>query len=158
MLKNLLITLFACITAGLALQVQAGGSILPDIPEAQARFSEAQGCVRPTEDMRRNHMKYLLHKRDLTMHDGIRTTQISLKGCIDCHVSSSPDAPRFPSEKHFCNSCHTYAAVDIDCFQCHADRPLRDAQGHFVVSGNEMQQQSGAGKLHVLATEGDAHE
>ena len=25
--------------------------------------------------------------------------------------------------EHFCRSCHDYAAVTIDCFQCHASRP-----------------------------------
>jgi [DsrC]-trisulfide reductase subunit J len=103
---------------------RAGDSLLPVVPEAQRRVSEAQGCVEPTEDMRRNHMKYILHQRDETVHEGIRTKQFSLEQCIDCHVSSAPDAPRVSSEQHFCNSCHTYAAVNIDCFECHADRPL----------------------------------
>jgi hypothetical protein len=160
--KFLTFLILAC-AAGLALQARAGESILPDIPQAQARFSATQGCMRPTEDMRKNHMKYLLHKRDLTMHEGIRTTQFSLKQCIDCHVSAAPDAARFPSKKHFCNSCHTYAAVEIDCFQCHADRPLKDAQGKFVISGDDTLPRSGTGleatgNIHVLATEDDAHE
>ena len=97
----------------------------PYIPEAQRRYSEQQGCVEPTGDMRKNHMKYLLHQRDATVHEGIRTEQHSLHECINCHVSDAPDAPRVDSEKHFCNSCHTYAAVNIDCFQCHADRPVK---------------------------------
>jgi hypothetical protein len=107
--------------------VRAGDSLLPIVPEAQRRVSEAQGCVEPTADMRRNHMKYILHQRDETVHEGIRTKQFSLEQCIDCHVSSAPDAPRVSSEQHFCNSCHTYAAVNIDCFECHADRPLPDS-------------------------------
>ena len=102
---------------------RAGDPLLPVVPEAQRRVSEAQGCVEPTADMRRNHMNYILHQRDETMHEGIRTKQFSREQCIDCHVSSAPDAPRISSEQHFCNSCHTYAAVNIDCFQCHADRP-----------------------------------
>ena len=97
----------------------------PYIPDAQRRYSEQQGCVEPTGDMRKNHMKYLLHQRDATVHEGIRTEQHSLHECINCHVSDAPDAPRVDSEKHFCNSCHTYAAVNIDCFQCHADRPVK---------------------------------
>jgi hypothetical protein len=97
----------------------------PYIPKAQRRFSEAQGCVEPTAEMRANHMEYILHQRDATMHEGIRTEQHSLHECINCHVSDAADAPRIDSEKHFCNSCHTYAAVNIDCFQCHADRPVK---------------------------------
>ena len=98
--------------------------LLPLIPEAQGRFSETQGCVEETQDMRVNHMEYILHQRDETVHEGIRDKQHSLVECINCHVSDAPDAPRVSSEKHFCNSCHTYAAVSIDCFQCHADRPV----------------------------------
>jgi len=95
------------------------------IPEAQRRFSKEQGCVEPTAEMRTNHMEYILDQRDATMYEGIRTTQYSLNECIDCHVSDAPDAPRADSEKHFCNSCHTFASVSIDCFQCHADRPVK---------------------------------
>ena len=98
------------------------------IPEAQRRFSEAQGCVEPTDEMRTNHMEYILDQRDATVHEGIRTKQYSLVECINCHVSDAPDAPRYESEKHFCNSCHTYASVSIDCFQCHADRPVKTSR------------------------------
>jgi hypothetical protein len=110
--------------------VRAGDSLLPVVPEAQRRVSETQGCVEPTEDMRRNHMKYILHQRDETVHEGIRTEKFSLEECIDCHVSPAPDAPRVSSDKHFCNSCHTYAAVNIDCFECHADQPEVKAEKH----------------------------
>jgi hypothetical protein len=122
MLKNSLILLLSGLFTGLAMPVLAG-SLLPDIPAAQDRYSAMQGCVEPTDEMRRNHMKYILHQRDRTMHEGIRTTQHSLNECINCHVSPAPDAPRVSSEEHFCNSCHSYAAVNVDCFQCHADRP-----------------------------------
>jgi len=124
MIKSGLLTLLAIAVLWVPALVRAGDSLLPSVPEAQRRVSETQGCVEPTADMRRNHMKYILHQRDETMHEGIRTKQFSLEECIDCHVSSAPDAPRVSSDKHFCNSCHTYAAVNIDCFECHADRPL----------------------------------
>ncbi|MDX1696763.1 MAG: hypothetical protein R3308_00665 [Thiohalobacterales bacterium] len=119
------------------------GDLRPVIPEAQARFSPEQGCVEPVEDMRKNHMEYILHQRDRTMYDGIRTKQHSLNECINCHVSDAADAPRYESEEHFCNSCHSYAAVRIDCFQCHADRPV-----------STPQQQSQAGNMkHPHATQ-----
>ena len=119
------IPLVLCLLLGLSAQLKADDSLLPVIPEASDRVSETQGCVEPTEEMRRNHMEYILHQRDETMHRGIRTRQHSLEECINCHVGDSPDAPRVSSEEHFCNSCHSYAAVSIDCFQCHADRPER---------------------------------
>lgn len=82
-------------------------------------------CVAPTDWMRRFHMTALNHKRDDTVHDGIRTPQFSLKACIDCHAVSGVDgkAVTVKDERHFCRSCHDYAAVKVDCFECHASRP-----------------------------------
>jgi hypothetical protein len=153
MLKHSLIILLLAITAGFAAPGRAGDSLLPVIPEAQARFSADQGCVEPTEDMRKNHMEYILHQRDETMHQGIRSSRHSLVECINCHVSDAPDAPRVSSQDHFCNSCHSYAAVSIDCFQCHADRPAKAEQHQTVSAG-----QPGGDDPRVLASEGIAHE
>ncbi|MGB5260419.1 MAG: hypothetical protein WBO34_07855 [Gammaproteobacteria bacterium] len=145
MIRYALKILLLSLLLGSAVPAVAGDSLQPVIPEAQARFSETQGCVEPTDEMRRNHMEYILHQRDETVHEGIRTKQYSLNECINCHVSDAPDAPRVSSEEHFCNSCHTYAAVKIDCFQCHADRPVNSAprqtrtgtiDSHLAASGN----------------------
>ncbi len=82
-------------------------------------------CVAPTDWMRRNHMAALVHKRDQTMHEGIRTEQFSLKACLDCHQVKGTDgkAVTVADPSHFCRTCHDYAAVSIDCFECHASRP-----------------------------------
>ena len=56
----------------------------------------------------------------------IRTTKHSLKNCIDCHITPNAKgeyARYSDSKQHFCASCHEFAAVKIDCFMCHADRP-----------------------------------
>ena len=127
-IRNLPYGMAALFALALPLAAQGGGVPVPEIPEANARFSETQGCVEPTDEMRKNHMEYILHQRDRTVHEGIRTKQHSLVECINCHVSDAPDAPRYSSEKHFCNSCHTFASVRIDCFQCHADRPVKSGQ------------------------------
>jgi hypothetical protein len=166
MTKSGLSVLLALAILWMPALVSAGDSLLPVVPEAQRRVSETQGCVEPTEDMRRNHMKYLLHQRDETMHEGIRTKQFSLEECIDCHVSSAPDAPRVSSEKHFCNSCHTYAAVNVDCFECHADRPLPDSKKLSMVpvttparlQPDENTVASSPGNDQQLATEGLNHD
>jgi hypothetical protein len=98
----------------------ANGNIVPP--------PKGEQCVEPTADMRANHMKYLLHKRDLTMHNGIRTRQHSLVECINCHATpdNSGKVTRIfdDSGKHFCASCHRAASVKLDCFECHADRPV----------------------------------
>ncbi|MBI3434022.1 MAG: sulfur reduction protein DsrJ [Proteobacteria bacterium] len=82
-------------------------------------------CVADTDWMRRNHMTALLQQRDLTVHDGIRTMRFSLKGCIACHAVKGADEQPVTAEspKHFCRTCHDYAAVRVDCFECHASRP-----------------------------------
>ena len=145
-MRNLsFIVLALGILLGSVTQVMADG-LLPDIPAAQDRFSDAQGCVEPTAEMRKNHMDYMLHQRDETMHKGIRDKQHSLVECINCHVSDAPDAPRVSSEEHFCNSCHSYAAVSIDCFQCHADHPVKTGSEIHSLS-NHIKSTGGSGKL-----------
>lgn len=99
---------------------------IPEPPKAKQNFSDTQQCVAPIDDIRRNHGDYLKHHRDQTMHQGIRTTQHSLVACINCHVTADSKG-NYPNikegSKHFCSSCHNYAAVSIDCFQCHATKP-----------------------------------
>ncbi len=82
-------------------------------------------CVEPTELMRRKHMELIKHQRDATTHHGIRGTKHSLAGCIDCHVSRGSDgqAVAVNAEHQFCNACHQFAAVNVNCFDCHASVP-----------------------------------
>lgn len=100
--------------------VASAGVPLPMIPQGLG-----ENCVEDTDFMRRNHMSMLEHQRDETMLKGIRAEQYSLKECINCHVLKGPDTKPLTvaSPQHFCRSCHDYAAVSIDCFQCHASRP-----------------------------------
>ena len=97
--------------------------VMPDIPKAKG-----DKCVEETSFMRRNHMDLLKHQRDDTLRKGIRTKKHSLQGCLDCHAVYEDDAKTIAvtikSEKHFCNSCHNYAAVKIDCFGCHNSKPF----------------------------------
>lgn len=116
-------------TLALTLQPTLAGTPLPEIPKARASVSDTQQCVEPVEEMRKNHMNYILHQRDETTHRGIRTRQYALEECINCHATPGPDGEfvRTDSDQHFCSSCHSYASVSIDCFQCHADRPTRES-------------------------------
>jgi predicted CXXCH cytochrome family protein len=92
----------------------------PDIPKAQG-----EQCVADTDFMRRNHMTVLRHQRDDTVLKGVRGNPYSLKDCVSCHAVDGADGTpvTVSSPEHFCRSCHDYAAVNIDCFQCHASRP-----------------------------------
>jgi hypothetical protein len=83
-------------------------------------------CVEDTEFMRRNHMKVILHQRDETMHRGIRTQKYSLKNCVDCHAD--PKTNSVLGKDGFCESCHVYASVSIDCFTCHSSAPEKIEQ------------------------------
>lgn len=120
-----LLSLFAALgmllTAGATF---AESRLLPSFPEP-----EGESCVVPTPDIIRNHMKYLYHHRDETMHEGIRTKKFSLTGCISCHATKDESGKAIPvnAEGQFCQSCHAYAAVKIDCFQCHSTIPEKDA-------------------------------
>ncbi len=93
---------------------------LPDIPKGRG-----EKCVEDTALMRTNHMEFILHQRDETMHKGIRTSKHSLKECIDCHAVKGDDGlpVSVESPRHFCSVCHRYAAVSVDCFQCHNSKP-----------------------------------
>lgn len=101
------------------------GDLGPTLPKAKMNFSENSKCVKPTGEIRKNHMELLKHKRDLTMREGVRTKDNSLTECIDCHVTPNDkgDFARFGDDEHFCSSCHNYAAVNVDCFDCHSDLP-----------------------------------
>lgn len=124
-----IITVVLVFVAGLAVVTLAtekepvtnsGRVPLPVIPQAQG-----DGCVEDTDFIRRNHMALLKHKRDETTRKGIRTKQDSLKECVDCHAVLGPDEipVTADSPEYFCSSCHEYAAVKIDCFQCHSSKP-----------------------------------
>jgi hypothetical protein len=116
---------FARLLTGLLLLAMLGTSFSADTPPGNSRvphpvIETARGgqCVEEPAFMRRNHMKMLKHQRDDTLRGGNRTGQHSLKGCIDCHASKSTNSVA-DSGANFCQSCHSYAAVKIDCFECH---------------------------------------
>lgn len=119
----------ACLGLVLGLLVLAGsaghaGESTRRIAPVPAK-GQGDKCVADTDFMRRYHMTELDHQRDDTVHEGIRTKQFSLKQCIDCHQVKGSDgkAVTVSDPKHFCRTCHDYAAVTVDCFDCHASRP-----------------------------------
>ena len=77
-------------------------------------------CVAPTDYMRTSHMQLLNQWRDEVVRTGKREFQEiegkkyekSLQnGCLGCHES----------REKFCTNCHTYAAVNPYCFDCHVE-------------------------------------
>jgi len=129
-LRNVLIGLMLAIVSSVTI---ADGSKVPP--------PKGDQCVEDAEWMRSNHFETVLHQRDKTVLQGIRTQEHSLKNCIDCHITPNEQgeyARYSNSEEHFCASCHSFAAVSVDCFQCHADRPeqaVRDAIKEHAANG-----------------------
>ncbi len=99
---------------------------LPDIPKA----IKGEQCVEDTGFMRRNHMALLEHQRDDTVQRGIRSKKHSLKHCFTCHVVKDDDGQPVTAAdpRHFCRACHDYAAVQVDCWQCHVSTPEPSAK------------------------------
>jgi hypothetical protein len=99
-----------------AQEVRAGRVAVPVI-----KIEQGGTCVAPTGEMRRDHMNMLLHQRDRTVRQGIRESRFSLKNCVDCHASRETGSVL--GKDGFCSTCHAYASVSMDCFECHT--PVR---------------------------------
>jgi hypothetical protein len=95
----------------------AAGTLLPAIEAARSG-----PCVADPAFMRRNHPDMLKHQRNETVHLGVRDQRTSLKGCIGCHASAETGSVA-AARTDFCVACHSYAAVKVDCFECHASKP-----------------------------------
>jgi hypothetical protein len=114
------------------------------VPLPVIKTFKGEECVEPEDVIRRNHMKFILHQRDKTMHQGIRTTKYSLKNCVNCHAD--PQTNSVLGENGFCSTCHQYAAVSIDCFTCHTDKaepqtaaaPAEDRVGDMMNQSNVL--------------------
>lgn len=118
-------TLFLAAIVGLTTLLAGCDSAPPPTQLATAK-QKSEHCVEPTDQMRSHHMDMLMHQRDATMLEGIRTKQHSLVECINCHVAptKADGSPlHYGDKEHFCTTCHKAVGVKLDCFQCHADRP-----------------------------------
>lgn len=123
LMPRLLALCVAGVCAAGVLAAPPGQSVASTIaPQVEAARGGA--CVEDPAVMRRMHMEYLKHQRDETVHGGVRGAKYSLKTCIDCHASKVNNSVS-AGAGNFCISCHTYAAVKIDCFECHAGHPAK---------------------------------
>ncbi len=117
-MKQLLTSLL--VMAALLISPSYAQELFPNIPKAL-------GAPHPEGNAfwRINHPALLRHDRDLTVLKGIREIDASLAGCVACHAVNGPDlAPvNAESPQFFCQVCHQYVAVKIDCFMCHSATP-----------------------------------
>ena len=110
-----IIIFLAAVVLLAATPVQAG-QLVPKLD-----IGKGGQCVEAPEFMRRNHMEILQHQRDETLRKGVRGSKYSLVGCIDCHASSKNNSV-LGSNENFCQGCHAYAGVRMDCFECHSSK------------------------------------
>jgi hypothetical protein len=111
------------VTADRSARARSGGAGAAGSSNALEK-GKGDKCVEDTQFMRRNHMDLLKHHRNETLRKGIRTTRHSLKQCVECHASSKTGSVA-ASKDDFCASCHAYAAVKLDCWDCHATKPMK---------------------------------
>ncbi len=110
-------------------------------------------------------MDYLKHDRVESVRKGVRDTKNSLAGCVDCHASKDDNGGFNPinSEGEFCESCHTYVAVDLACFQCHRKTPeenvssLKPLTMGAGIDGHALGLLQDAGSVTSLSAEELAH-
>ena len=121
-LKAIAFALCAGALAGAASAAEpAGRGVKPSIS-----VDRSTPCIDRPEVMRRTHMDMLKHQRDRTVRQGIRGEKVSLNGCIDCHAGQGAGAAAgsaVGSPQAFCETCHRYAAVKLDCFECNQAKP-----------------------------------
>ena len=103
-----------------------GNALASGVPAPSIERARGEPCVADPAFMRRNHMDLLRHQRSETVHQGVRDPRASLKGCIACHASTATGSVAL-AKTDFCVSCHSYAAVTVDCFECHASKPQATA-------------------------------
>ena len=129
-LLRLLVTIFSALIAALVTVWPAptfageGGRTAKPVIE----IANPGHCVAPVEEMRRNHMEMLKHQRDRTMRAGIRGEPASLNACIECHASKKTGSV-LGGKENFCQGCHSYVAVKLDCFECHQPKAKFKAAG-----------------------------
>ncbi len=98
------------------------------VPLPKFSVDKTTQCVASPEVMRRTHMDMLKHRRDRTVHEGVRGGDHALTRCIECHARAT-DGVAVGAPDAFCQSCHDYAGVKLDCFECHQGRPGANAGG-----------------------------
>ncbi len=95
-----------------------------DLPKLE--HGKGDKCVDDVAFIRRHHPDLLKHHRDETVRLGIRTTKYSLKKCVECHAGSKTGSVA-SSKEDFCVACHRYAGAKLDCWDCHATKPGKQA-------------------------------
>ena len=114
-------------TLVIALLALGANLVCAEVPKPVIAIAKPGQCIAPVEEMRRNHMDMLRHQRDRTLRLGEREAKVSLNACIDCHASRD-NGSVLGDKENFCQGCHAYAAVKLDCFECHQAKAKKTAE------------------------------
>ena len=128
MLRRFALTLVTLVAMLAALATPAAVADSGRVPKPVVDIANPGKCIASPEVMRRTHMDMLKHQRDKTMHEGERGAKASLNGCIECHASKT-NGSVLGAKDNFCQGCHSYAAVKLDCFECHQPKAGFKAAG-----------------------------
>ena len=113
---------------GTAAMAQGGRTPTPEVV-----IESQEACVAPPAEMRRQHGHMLAEQKDRTVRLGIRDEAVSLNGCIECHASSK-DGSVIGTNQNFCQSCHSFVAVKLTCFECHQPTPEKGKRASVTAS------------------------
>jgi len=116
LLRTTVLVIAMCLANLSLADLAVGGQLQPKLD-----IGKGGQCVEDPKFMRLNHMRLIIHQRDETVRRGIRGSKYSLAGCIDCHASTKNNSV-LGSNENFCQGCHAYAAIRIDCFECHSSK------------------------------------
>ena len=146
------LALFHVLTVALAVLLAGPPAAQADegrVPQPTLAKGKGEKCVAPVDVMRRDHMELLKTQRDETMRQGIRGNEFSLKGCVDCHATPDPTVKegQVRNLTAFCDQCHEYAGIRIDCFDCHTDEPEPASS-----AGGQTDQKDGLKLIGMLET------
>ncbi len=99
--------------------------------KAKEMMDRGETYHKDVSEIRKMHPDFMNHKRDKTHRQGVRTTEYSLKGCVNCHGGfdkATGNAIRIDEKHQFCADCHKQVGVTMDCFTCHKATPRSDYQ------------------------------
>jgi hypothetical protein len=120
-----------------ALMLAWGAAAMADqggrTPSPEVVIESQEACVAPPAEMRRQHAHMLAEQKDRTVRQGIRNEAVSLNGCIECHASSK-NGSVIGTDQNFCQSCHSFVAVKLTCFDCHQPTPEKGKRAQMTVS------------------------
>jgi hypothetical protein len=125
-MKHLLI-IFLTLSLNVALADGAHKHVLGDRATELKDEGKSRDIHPSLAEIRKMHPEFLLHKRDKTLRQGIRTRTDSLKECVNCHSTAKDDVyVPINAPDQFCSTCHQKVGTSLDCFACHRTTPQED--------------------------------